>query len=133
MVRVSEPWQYLPQMSVPRVFCGAAVVDTNIIIIGGRGDHGPVPSTERGSASLFPSGVTESEGRTQVQDRRSWATVAYGRVRIDCRSASFYDRSGRRVFSGPGPVDVRLTPGIYFARVTEQDDQLVTGTITVVR
>ncbi len=133
MVRVTEPWRYLPQMTVPRVFCGAAVVDTNIIVIGGRGTHGPEPSVERGNTSLFPSGVNEPEGRTQVQNVRSRATIASDRIRIDCRSAAIYDGSGRRVFSGSGPVDVRLTPGVYFARVTEEDDQLVTGTITVVR
>lgn len=133
MANVGEPWQYLPQMSVPRVFCGAAVVDTDVIVIGGRGDHGPEPSVERGSASLFPSGIDEPQGETRVHYVRSWATVAAGPVRIDCRRATIYDGSGRRVFAGSGPLDVRLSPGIYFARVTEKDDQLVTGTITVVR
>lgn len=44
-----------------------------------------------------------------------------------------YDGSGRRVYAGAGPVDVRLASGVYFARVTDDDDRLVTGTITIVR
>jgi hypothetical protein len=132
MVNVYDPWQYLPQMSVPRVFCGAAVVDTNVIVIGGRGDHGAEPSVERGSVGLFP-GVEEPLGRTQPRNVRSWATVASGRAHIDCRGAAIYDGSGRRVFAGSGPVDVRLAPGVYFARVTDDNDRLLTGTITIVR
>ncbi|MBN2464798.1 T9SS type A sorting domain-containing protein, partial [candidate division WOR-3 bacterium] len=80
-----------------------------------------------------PSGVDEAQGETQVRSARSRATVFCGRVLIDCCSADIYDGSGRRVFSGSGPIDVRLPPGIYFARVTRKDDRLVTGTITVVR
>ena len=129
---LGDSWDYIPQMSVPRAFCGAAVVDTWIIVIGGRGNHGAEPSVERGSVGLFP-GVEEPLGQTQPRNVRSWATVASDRVHIDCRSAAIYDGSGRRVFAGSGPVDVRLAPGVYFARVTDRDDRSMTGTITVVR
>jgi hypothetical protein len=132
MVNIYDPWQYLPQMSVPRVFCGAAVVDTSIIIIGGRGTHGVEPSVERGSAGLFP-GVEEPQSRIQPRMVRTWATIASERVHIDCRSATIYDGSGRRVFAGAGPVDVRLAPGVYFARVTDENDRRSTGTVTIVR
>jgi hypothetical protein len=132
MVNVYDPWQYLPQMYVPRVFCGAAVVDTSIIIIGGQGNHGAEPSVERGSVGLFP-GVEEPAGQTQPRNVRSWATVASDRVHIDCRSAAIYDGSGRRVFAGCGPVDCRLAPGVYFASVTDENDRLLTGTVTIIR
>jgi hypothetical protein len=69
----------------------------------------------------------------QVRTVPRRATVFSGRVRIACSSAAIYDGSGRRAFAGSGPVDVRLTPGVYFARVTGMGDRLVTGTITVVR
>jgi len=133
MVNVTQPWQYVAQMAVPRVFCGAAVVDTNVMVIGGRGEHGAEPSVEKAGASLFPSGVEEPQVQMPVRKAPGWATVACGHVRINCRDASVYDRSGRRVFAGTGPVDIRLAPGVYFARVTGEDGQLVTGTITFVR
>ncbi|MBM3331547.1 hypothetical protein FJY68_06800 [candidate division WOR-3 bacterium] len=133
MVSVFDPWQYLPQMSVPRVFCGAAVVDTNVIVIGGRSDRGAEPSVEKADASLFPSGVEEPQAPRPVQRTAGWATVACGHVRITCRDASIYDGSGRLVFAGTGPVDVQLAPGVYFARVMGEDDRSVTGTVTVVR
>jgi N-acetylneuraminic acid mutarotase len=132
MVNILEPWQYLAQMSVPRAFCGAAVVDTNVIIIGGRGEHGVEPSVEKGSALVFP-GVEESQGQMQVPNVPTWPTVVYGRARIDCRSATIYDGSGRRVFAGSGPVDLSMAPGVYFARVSDADGRLTTGRITVTR
>jgi hypothetical protein len=120
-------------MAVPRVFCGAAIVDTNVVVIGGRGEHGAEPSVEKAGASLFPSGVEEPQVQMPVPKAPGWATVACGHVRINCLDATVYDRSGRRVFAGTGPVEIRLAPGVYFARVTGEDGQLVTGTITFVR
>jgi hypothetical protein len=130
----TDPWQYAAPLSVPRVFCGAAVADSNVVVMGGLGEQGAEASVEKADSTLFPwSGIEEPQSQMQVQNAPSWATVASGRVRITCRKAMIYDGSGRRVFAGSGPVDVRLAPGVYFARVTDEGDRLVTGTITVVR
>jgi hypothetical protein len=126
-------WLNAAYLSVPRVFCGAAVADGFVVVIGGRDAYGVEGSVEKSDSTLFPSGIEESQSQMQVRAAPRWATVFSGRVRITCNSAAIYDGSGRRVFAGSGPVDVRLAPGVYFARVTGMDDRLVTGTITVVR
>jgi len=125
-------WTYTAAMSTPRVFCGAAVVSGFVVVIGGRDAYGAVDSVEKADSTLFV-GIEESHAEMPMRNAPSWATVASGRVRITCRSAVIFDGSGRRVFAGSGPVDVRLVPGVYFARVTDGDDRFVTGTITVVR
>ena len=129
----AEPWQYAAPLSVPRAFCGAAAVDSCVVVMGGQGQHGAEGSVEKSDSTLFPSGVDEPPTPMRVTSTPSWATVACGSVRIACRSAAIYDGAGRRVFWGSGPVDVRLARGVYFVRVTDADDRLVTGTITVVR
>jgi hypothetical protein len=127
-------WLNAAALSTPRVFCGAAVVDGFVVILGGRDRYGVVASVEKADSTLFPwSGIEEPHNRIQVREAPACTTVAHGRARITCRSAAIYDGSGRRAYAGPGPVDVRLPPGVYFARVTDDDDRLVTGTITIVR
>jgi len=129
---IDSSWDTTAQLSMARAYCGAAIVDGFVVVIGGRGEHGAEPSVERNDAGLFP-GVEEPLGQTQPRKARGWATVASDRVRIACRSAVLYDGSGRRVFAGPGPVDVTLTPGVYFARVSDEDGSLTTGRLAVLR
>ena len=126
-------WLDVAYMSTARTFFGASLANGYVVVIGGWGMQGVIASVEKADSTLFQSGIEDSENQMQVQSLPAWATVASGRVRITCRSAAVYDGSGRRVFAGPGPVDLRLTPGVYFARVTDTDDRIVTGRITIVR
>ena len=125
-------WLDAAYMSSARTFFGASLANGYVVVIGGWGTQGVIASVEKADSTLFV-GIEESPAETQVRSAPGWATVASGRVRIACRSAAIYDGSGRRVISAPGPVDVRLAPGVYFAHVTGKDGRLVTGTITVVR
>ena len=126
-------WEYTTPLSVRRAFCGAAVASGFVVVVGGRSEYGTEGSVEKSDSTLFPTGIEEPQNQVEVGQAPVWATVASGRVRINCRHAAVYDGSGRRVYAGSGPVDVRLAPGVYIARVTGEDDRRVTGTITVVR
>jgi len=125
-------WLDAAYMSTARTFFGASLANGYVVVIGGWGTQGVIASVEKADSTLF-AGIEESPAEMQLQCARSWATVASGHVRITCRNVAIYDGSGRRVFAGSGPVDVRLAPGVYFARVTDADGQLVSGRITVVR
>jgi len=125
-------WLDVAYMSTARTFFGASLANGYVVVIGGWGMQGVVASVEKADSTLFV-GIEESPAEMRMRNAPGWATVASGRVRIPCRSADIYDGSGRRVYAGSGPVSVRLAPGIYFACVTDEDDRLVTGTITVVR
>ena len=127
-------WTNAAALPSPRVFCGAAVVNGLVVVLGGHDQAGVVASVQKADSTLFPwSGIEEPENSKQVRRVPVWATVANGSVRLNCRSAVIYEASGRRVYAGQGPVDVRLAPGVYFARVTDDDGRLVAGTITVIR
>jgi len=127
-------WLNAAALPTPRVFCGAAVVDGFVVTLGGSDGQGAVAAVEKADSTLFPlSGIEEPEAGVLLQSTPTWATVASGHVRMTCRSAVIYDGSGRRVFAGTGPVDIRLAPGVYFARVSDTDGRLTSGRVTVVR
>ncbi|HTW92913.1 MAG TPA: kelch repeat-containing protein [bacterium] len=129
----SGPWRDTTSLSVERAFCGAAVADGFVVVMGGQDLYGATEASVEKNNSIFPPGIEEPETRTPVKTALRWATVASKRVRITCRSAAIYDGSGHRVFAGSGPVDAQFAPGVYFARVTDENGRPASGRITVVR
>ena len=75
----------------------------------------------------------------------AWPAVTHGPVRFSLPATAtqtlrIFDRAGRQVGTVPTAggsvvsIDLSgLAPGVYFARVTSEDDRFLTGTVTVVK
>jgi len=121
-------WTLLESLAEARCYLGAELVGTRVAVVGGVGVYGSVGSVEVADSLFFVPGVEEEP--VPVSRMPDLPGVISGPVKLDAgRRCSVWDDCGRLVARAAGPLELRLTPGVYFLHL----DGSETRKFTVVR
>jgi len=127
-------WNVVEPLNTPRAYFSAAIVGNDIIVIGGRSQQGTLGVVE--THPLFIEGIDETRSELPTAGLH-FATVARGQIRIRAdpnQSVEVIDGRGNVVVSRTrSSVDIRLPPGVYFARVRDAAQGCATRKIVVVK